>query len=60
MEGGSATFGCEAIGICNTFTVLWFKHTIEDGIIVNGSEHGSKYQVLTTVTQIIAREVLII
>ena len=54
MEGGSAVIGCEAIGICNTFTVLWFKHTIEDKIIANGSEHGSKYQVLTTGSQIVA------
>ena len=54
MEGGSATFGCDAIGICNTFTVLWFKHTIDDRIIVNGSEHGSKYEVLTTESQFVA------
>ena len=54
MEEGSAIIGCEAIGICNTFTVLWFKHTIGDRIIVNGSEHGSKYQVLTTVSQFVA------
>ena len=47
MEGGSATIGCEATGICNAFTVLWFKHTTEGNIRVNGTEHGSKYQVLT-------------
>ena len=54
MEGGSAAISCEAIGICNTFTVLWIKHTIEDRIIVNGSERGSKYQVLTTVSKMLA------
>ena len=54
MEGGSANIGCEVTGICNTFTVLWFKHTIENRIIINGSEHGSKYQVLTTVSQFVA------
>ena len=47
MEEGSATIGCDAIGVCDTFTVLWFKHTTEGRIRVNGSEHGSKYQILT-------------
>ena len=54
MEGGSATIDCEAIGICNTFTVFWFKHTTDDRIIINGSDHGSKYQVLTTGSRIVA------
>jgi hypothetical protein len=54
IEGGSATIGCEAIGICNTFTVHWFKHTTEGRIRVNGSEYDSKYQVLTTESQIVA------
>ena len=54
MEGGLATIGCDAIGICNTFTVLWLKHTIDDRIIVNGSEHGSKYQILTAASKIVA------
>ena len=54
MEGGSISFGCDAMGICNTFTVLWFRHSDEAGIQMNSSEHISqsdqhsdKYQILT-------------
>ena len=46
MEGGSAIVGCEAIGICDTFTVLWFKHTTEGITRVNSSEHNNKYEIL--------------
>jgi hypothetical protein len=54
MEGGFATIGCDAIGICNTFTVHWFKHTTEGSIRVNSSEHGNKYQILITGSQVLA------
>ena len=40
-ERGSASFSCDAIGPCNTFSVLWFKLTNnEDNIRRNSSEHN--------------------
>ena len=55
MEGGSVSFSCDAIGICNTFTVLWFRHSTEGGIRMNSSGHISqsdwhsdKYRILTS------------
>jgi hypothetical protein len=51
-EGGSAIIGCDAIGICNTFTVHWFKHTTEGSIRVNRSEN--KYEILIAGSQFIA------
>ena len=56
-EGGVATFRCEAIGVCNTFTILWVKHTMIVGSIrsrVNASEYDNKYRILTTGSQFVA------
>ena len=55
IEGGYVSFGCDAIGICNTFTVLWFRHSTEGGIQIDSSRqisqfdwHSDKYQILTS------------
>ena len=57
MEGGSASFGCGGRGICNTFSVLWFKHTIEGSIRINDVSQtdilrpSDKYNILTSHSQ---------
>ena len=55
MEGESLSFGCDAMGICNTFTVLWFGYSNEGSIRMNGSGHISqsewysdKYHIITS------------
>ena len=60
MEGGSASFGCDLRGICNTFSVLWFKQTIKGSIRTNGVSqtdslrHSDKYYIITSGSQAVA------
>ena len=62
-EGGLAIFNCEITGICNTFSVFWFKYTNESTIRMNSSERisqsdgsSNKYQILTTFNPIITND----
>ena len=51
LEGGSAYINCDVEGICNTFSVLWFKHTNRGSTKMDSNEHipqsNSKYQIQT-------------